>query len=84
MTSSIGMWRLKGREFSGPSISTGIMYDDKGNPIHSKVKIRQYTAEDSVRSMAQGADSIFYFVLQDNLISLASQWRNRWGEGGRQ
>ncbi len=78
MTSSIGMWRLKGRTFSGPSISTGIMYDDKGNPIPTKVKIRQYTAEDSVRSMAQGADSIFYFVLQDNLFL----WRPNGESGG--
>ena len=78
MTSSIGMWRLKGRELSGPSISNGIMYDDKGNPIQTKVKIRQYTAEDSVRSMAQGADSIFYFVLQDNLFL----WRPNGEVGG--
>ncbi len=78
MTSSIGMWRLKGRQFSGPSISNGIMYDDKGNPIQTKVKIRQYTAEDSVRSMAQGADSIFYFVLQDNLFL----WRPNGEVGG--
>ena len=62
-TSSIGIWKLKGHQFDGPSVSDGRLYDSKGNRIHQTIKMRNYLAEDSIRSMAQGGpDSVFYFV----------------------
>jgi len=68
MTSSIGIWKMKGNTFDGPSIGTGIMYDDKGKPIHQNIKMRNFTAEDSIRGMAQGPDSSFWFVAHDNFF----------------
>lgn len=69
MTSSIGIWKFKGHQFNGPAVSTGILYDSKGNPEHQKVKLRSYLAEDSIRSMAQGGpDSVFYFVTSYNFF----------------
>ena len=68
LTSSFGEWRIRGRHIDGPSIGTGVMYDDKGKPIHQSIKMRNYTAEDSIRGMAQGPDSIFYFVAHDNFF----------------
>src|SRR5947208_8747921 len=62
MTSSIGIWTLIGRQFDGPQMGSGIMYDSKGRPIYQNIKMRNYTAEDSIRGMAQGPDSVFYFV----------------------
>ena len=69
MTSSIGIWKLKGHQFDGPSVGTGVLYDDKGNPSYQMVKLRNYLAEDSIRSMAQGGpDSVFYFVTSYNFF----------------
>jgi len=69
MTSSIGIWKLKGHLLDGPSVGTGVLYDSKGKPSHSYVKMRNYLAEDSIRSMAQGGpDSVFYFVTSYNLF----------------
>lgn len=77
-TSSVGIWKLKGHQFDGPSVGTGILYDDKGNPQDFYVKARNYLAEDSIRSMAQGPDSIFYFVAHDNFFL----WRPNGEVGG--
>ena len=68
MTSSVGIWKLKGNIFDGPSIGTGIMYDDKGRPVHQNIKMRNFTAEDSIRGMAQGPDSSFWYVAHDNFF----------------
>ncbi|HEY6977130.1 MAG TPA: histidine kinase, partial [Chitinophagaceae bacterium] len=78
VTSSIGIWKLKGHQFDGPEVGTGIMYDSKGNPEHQNIKMRNYLAEDSIRSMAQGPDSIFYFVAHDNFFL----WRPNGEVGG--
>ncbi len=77
-TTSIGIWKLKGHQFYGPSVSDGRMYDSKGNRQYQSVKIRNYLAEDSIRSMAQGPDSIFYFVAHDNFFL----WRPNGEFGG--
>src|SRR5207253_181838 len=58
----------RGRMLSGPSINNGVMYDSKGNPVHQTIKLRSFTAEDSIRGMAQSPDSIFYFVAHDNFF----------------
>jgi anti-sigma regulatory factor (Ser/Thr protein kinase) len=79
MTSSIGIWKLKGHQFDGPAVSNGRMYDSKGRPQHQTVKIRNYLAEDSIRSMTQGGeDSVFYFVAHDNFFL----WRPNGEVGG--
>jgi hypothetical protein len=78
ITSSIGIWKLKGHQFDGPEVGTGIMYDSKGNPEHQNIKMRNYLAEDSIRSMAQGLDSVFYFVAHDNFFL----WRPNGEMGG--
>jgi hypothetical protein len=78
ITSSIGIWKLKGHRFDGPEVGTGIMYDRKGNPEHQNIKMRNYLAEDSIRSMAQGPDSVFYFVAHDNFFL----WRPNGEMGG--
>ena len=57
-TSSVGIWKLKGHQFDGPSVGTGLMFDSKGNPQHQNIKIRNYLVEDSIRSMAQGPDML--------------------------
>jgi hypothetical protein len=69
MTSSVGLWKLKGHQFGGPAVGTGTLYDSKGKPSHQYVKMRNYLAEDSIRSMAQGGpDSVFYFVTSYNFF----------------
>ena len=77
-TSSIGIWKLKGHMFDGPSVGTGILYDSSGKPGNHKVKLRNYLAEDSIRSMAQGPDGIFYFVTHYNFFI----WRPNGEVGG--
>lgn len=77
-TSSVGIWKLKGHQFDGPAVGTGILYDSKGKPEHQNIKMRNYLAEDSIRSMAQGRDSIFYFVTNDNFFL----WRPNGEVGG--
>lgn len=78
ITSSIGIWKLKGHQLDGPSVGDGIQYDSKGNREHQHIKMRNYLAEDSIRSMAQGLDSIFYFVAHDNFFL----WRPNGQTGG--
>lgn len=77
-TSSVGIWKFKGHMVDGPSVGTGILYDSNGNPEHQNIKLRNYLAEDSIRSMAQGPDSIFYFVAHDNFFL----WRPNGEVGG--
>ncbi|HEY6503645.1 MAG TPA: histidine kinase [Chitinophagaceae bacterium] len=77
-TSSIGIWKMKGHQFDGPSVSDGKLYDSDGKPGNNYVKVRNYLAEDSIRSMAQGPDSIFYFVAHDNFFL----WRPNGEFGG--
>ena len=78
-TSSVGIWKLKGHEFSGPAVGDGKLYDSKGREQRQVVKIRNYLAEDSIRSMAQGGDdSVFYFVAYDNFFL----WRPNGEVGG--
>ena len=79
MTSSIGIWKLKGHQFDGPAVSNGRLYDSKGRQQRQTVKIRNYLAEDSIRGMAQGGqDSVFYFVAHDNFFL----WRPNGEFGG--
>ena len=66
ITSSVGIWNMKGRDMQGPDIIDDVIYDAKGRLVHKKYKIRSFTAEDSIRSVAQGRDSIIYFVAHDN------------------
>ncbi len=60
ITSSGGMWRLKGRQIDGPSVSYSGMPGIKN--------FRSYQAEDSLRAMAEGPDSIFFYATYDNLL----------------
>ncbi|MGZ5219838.1 MAG: histidine kinase [Chitinophagaceae bacterium] len=56
--SSMGLWRMKGRHFDGPSIS----YE------RSKWRRqRDFAAEDSVRAIFQNQD-FFFYVTKDNMI----------------
>lgn len=68
ISSSAGLWRIRGSEINGPLIHTGILYDEENKKDKAKAGIRQYVAEDSIRAMAQGADSLFYFVAHDNFF----------------
>lgn len=68
ISSSAGLWRIRGSEINGPLIHTGILYDNENKKGNEKSGIRQYVAEDSIRAMAQGADSLFYFVAHDNFF----------------
>ncbi len=68
ITSSAGLWRIRGSEINGPLIHTGILYDKENTKDKAKSGIRQYVAEDSIRAIAQGADSLFYFVAHDNFF----------------
>jgi hypothetical protein len=60
ISSSIGMWKLKGRQIDGPSVSYSGMPGIKN--------FRSYQAEDSLRAMAEGPDSIFFYATHDNLL----------------
>ncbi len=66
ITSSVGLWRMYGRELTSGEVISGIILDDKGRPMYKNIKIRSYTAEDSIRDVVQGKDSIVYFVTHDN------------------
>ena len=68
ISSSAGLWMVKRNELNGPVVNNGLMYDEKGKSGSKGVRIRQYIAEDSIRAMAQGPDSIFYFVAHDNFF----------------
>jgi len=66
ITSSIGLWSMKGRQLNGPEVMNDVIYDEKGKPVYQNIKIRSFAAEDSIRAVAQGKDSIVYFVSNDN------------------
>jgi len=66
ITSSIGLWRMKGSNLTSPEFTNGVITDEKGRPQFQNIKLRSFTAEDSIRSVAQGKDSTVYFVTHDN------------------
>lgn len=66
ISSSAGLWRIRDSEINGPLIHTGVVNENKN--AKSKNVLRQYVAEDSIRAMAQGTDSLFYFVAHDNFF----------------
>lgn len=78
ITSSAGLWRIKGSEITGPVVSDGRLYDEKGKLILSSRPMRDFMAEDSIRAIAQGPDGIFYFVTHDNIFI----WRRNGIENG--
>ncbi len=67
LSSSIGLWKLKGHEINGPAIIyTGESTD---NITGKKSYLKNFTnpeAEDSIRAMVEGPDSIFFYATQSN------------------
>lgn len=73
LTSSIGIWRLQGREVDGPSVGySGEITDNATGKKNFIKNFRNYNAEDSIRAMAEGLDSIFFYATHDNIISYST------------
>jgi two-component sensor histidine kinase len=68
LTTSIGMWKLKGRQMDWAGPPTGVMTD---NITGKKSYVKNFgsMAEDSIRAMAEGPDSIFFYASHDNLLT---------------
>ena len=63
LTSSIGMWQLKGHQMDGPAFVINDEITDNKTGRKSFIKnLRSYLAEDSVRAMTEGPDSIFFML----------------------
>jgi anti-sigma regulatory factor (Ser/Thr protein kinase) len=68
LTTSIGMWKLKGRQMDWSGPPTGEMTDNITGK-KSFMKDPRSMAEDSIRAMAEGPDSIFFYASHDNLLT---------------
>ena len=69
LTSSIGMWQLKGHQMDGPAFVINDEITDNKTGRKSFIKnLRSYLAEDSVRAMTEGPDSIFFYATHDNML----------------
>lgn len=80
-TTSIGMWKLKGHMIEGPPVGISGEITDNATGKKGFVKnFRSYQAEDSIRAMAEGPDSIYFYALHDNILyySLSGMMGTGW------
>jgi len=59
ITSSAGLWTIKGHQMEGAMFTMG---------IGGVKNLRSYMAEDSIRAMAEGPDGMFFYATHDNVI----------------